>query len=302
MKEEKQLISQVGFLEQKEQLIRDFLEYIDVSEKSQKTYENGLNAFYEYIYTRNIKKPDRKDIMGFREQIKKHLSISTVNTYMIGVRNFFKWLEYAGIYKNITNNVKGVKTGNTHKKEALTREQCKNILKEAKNSREKTIFLLATTCGLRANELVNVRLKDFKLKQGVICLYVLGKGRDYKEDFVVVDPKVYEHIKKYVEEYKITDYLFVSTSNNNKNGKLTTKTVRLIVKNMLKRNGINSTDYSLHSLRHTFATLSIKDGQDIRSVSQALRHKSVSTSMIYMHDLEKIENKCSNSVSSLILG
>lgn len=302
MVKEKQLITKGDFLEKKEQLIEQFMSYVDVSLKSQETYKNGLNAFYQYICTNGIKTPTREDILGFRECIKEKLSVSTVNTYMISVRNFFKWLEYAGIYENITENVKGLKIGNTHRKEALTMDQCKELLKVAKDSREYVLVLLAITCGLRANEIVNIRLKDFKVKQDKICLYVLGKDRDFKEDFVVIDEHVYEYILKYIQEYNINDYLFVSTSNHNNSGKLTTKTIRLIVKNMLKKIGIDSDDYSLHSLRHSFATLSIKDGQDIRSVSQALRHKSLSTSMIYLHDLEKIENKCSKSVSNLLLG
>lgn len=301
MEKKNEIITKGDFIEKKEQLKKEFLNYIDVSKKTQETYQNGLNAFYEYIYINNIKNPSREDILGFREHIKQHLSVSTVNTYMIGIRNFFKWLEYAGLYKNITENVKGLKIGNSHRKESLTPDQCQKILGSAKNLREKIIFLLATTCGLRANELVNIRLEDFKIKQDKVCLYILGKDRDFKEDFVIVDKQVYDYIQEYIQKYNIEDYLFVSTSNNNNNGKLTTKTIRLIVKNMLKRIGIDSLDYSLHSLRHTFATLSIKNGQDIRSVSQALRHKSISTTTIYLHDLEKIENKCSSSVSDLLL-
>lgn len=302
MEKRKTIIEQNDFVQKKEKLIKDFITYVDVCEKSRKTYQNGLNAFYEYIRTNNIKKPEREDILGFREYIKEHLSISTVNTYMIGLRNFFKWLEYKGIYKNITENVKSVKIGNSHRKESLTEEQCKQLLTNVKDTREKIIVLLAITCGLRANELVNIRLEDFKIKQDKICLYVLGKGRDFKEDFVVIPEKLYNLINEYINEYGIEDYLFVSTSNHNNNGKLTTKTVRLIVKDMLKRIGLDSSRYSLHSLRHSFATLSIKNGEDIRSVSQALRHKSLSTTTIYLHDLEKINNKCSNSVSNLILG
>ena len=296
MEKEKQLMVKNDFIERKEQLITEFLDYVDISEKSQKTYQNGLNAFYKYICTNNIKKPERKDILGFREHIKSNLSISTVNTYMIGVRNFFKWLEYKGVYKNITENVKGVKIGNSHKKEAFTKEQCKNLLENVQDRREQVIFLLAVTCGLRANELVNIRLSDFKIKQDKICLYVLGKDRDFKEDFVIIPEKLYASINKYIQEYNITDYLFVSTSNHNNNGKLTTKTIRLIVKNMFKRIGIDSNDYSLHSCRHYFATNSIKNGVDIREVSQALRHKSLSTTTIYLHDLEMLNNTCSNKV------
>lgn len=296
MREEKQLIKQNNFVENKEIYVKEFFDYIDVSEKSKKTYQNGLNSFYEYICINNIKKPTRKDILGFREHIKEHLSVSTVNTYMISIRNFFKWLEYAGLYENITENVKGLKIGNTHRKEALTTDQCKQILSSLTNTRERILFLLTTTCGLRANEIVNIRLSDFKIKQDRICLYILGKNRDFKEDFVVVDNQIYNYIQEYIQEYNITDYLFVSTSNNNNNGKLTTKTIRLMVKNMLKRVGIVGDEYSCHSLRHTFATLSIKNGVDIREVSQALRHKSLSTTTIYLHDLEMLNNTCSNKV------
>lgn len=296
MEVKKYITEKSDFSATKEILVKNFLDYIDVSKKSQETYRNGLNAFYEYININSIKNPVREDIINFREYIKSYLSVSTVNTYMIGLRNFFKWLEYSRIYKNIAENVKGLKIGNSHRKECLTKEQCKEILDKTKNKREKVIFLLATTCGLRANELVNIRLSDFKEKQDKICLYVLGKDRDFKEDFIIVPEKLYMLINEYINEYGIEDYLFVSTSNHNNNGKLTTKTIRLIVKNMFKRIGIEEKEYSLHSCRHYFATSSIKNGINIREVSQALRHKSISTTTIYLHDLEKINNQCSDKV------
>ena len=69
---------------------------------------------------------------------------------------------------------------------------------------------------------------------------------------------------------------------------------------MFRRAGIEGKEYSCHSCRHTFATLSIQNGTDIREVSQALRHKSIYTTQIYLHDLEKIKDKCSNKVSNLL--
>ena len=162
------------------------------------------------------------------------------------------------------------------------------------------LFLLATTCGIRANELVNIRLEDFKEKQGKICLYLLGKARDYKQDYVIISEDVFKLIKEYIKLYNITDYLFTSTSNHNTGGKLTTKTIRLIMKNMFRRIGLDGNEYSCHSCRHTFATLSIQNGEDIREVSQALRHKQLNTTMIYLHDLERINNNCTNVVSNVL--
>ena len=279
-----------------------YLDYIDVSENTVKTYDVGLLQFIQYLNDNNIRFPTREDIINFRNYLQAYHKPTTVNSYIIAVRNFFDWLEYEGISKNIAKKIKGIKVGNEHKRNALSVEQCKLVLDNAKDLREKVLFLLTTTCGIRANEIVNIRLQDFKEKDGKTCLYLLGKARDYKEDYVIVTNEVLDLIKRYILEYNIYDYLFVSSSNNNKNGKLTTKTIRLTIKNMFKRVGIVGDEYSCHSLRHTFATLSIQNDTDIREVSQALRHKNLQTTMIYLHDLEMINNKCSSAVAGIIMG
>lgn len=279
-----------------------YLEYIDVSENTIKTYNIGLLQFFNYLQDKDIKNPTREDIINFREYLKTVHKPTTVNSYMIAIRNFFSWLEYEGITRNITKNIKGMNVGNEHKRNALTVEQCKKVLDNVKDLREKVLFVLITSCGIRANEIVNIRLQDFKEKNGTTCLYLLGKARDYKQDYVIITHEVIDLLKQYIIEYNIYDYLFVSNSNHNKNGKLTTKTVRLIIKQMFQRAGIVGDEYSCHSLRHTFATLSIKSGEDIREVSQALRHKNLQTTMIYLHDLEMINNKCSSAVAGALLG
>lgn len=281
--------------------VNKFLNYIDVKDKTIETYKIALKQFCNYLQENQIKQPTRENIIEYREIIKETLKPNTVNSYLIAIRNLYNYLEYEGITKNITKNIKGMNVGNEHKRNALNEEQCKNILDNALNNREKIIFLLGVVCGLRANEIVNIQINDFKEKDGKICLYVLGKARDYKEDFVIVPNDLFELINDYVEENRINNYLLISNSNHNHNGKLTTKTIRLIVKNMFKRIGLDSEEYCFHSCRHSFATLSIKNGIDIREVSQALRHKSIATSLIYIHDLEKLNNGCSNSVSDLLL-
>ena len=281
---------------------REYLNYIDVSENTIKTYDVGLLQFFNYLQENNIQNPQRNDIIGFRKYLQETHKPTTVNSYLIAIRNFFNWLEYEGFSKNIAKNIKGVKVGWEHKRESLTVEQCKMVIDNAKDIREKVIFLLATTSGLRANELVNIQLTDFKESKGNICLYILGKGRDYKQDFVIIAPEIFETIKEYIKEYNISDYLFVSNSNHNKNGKITTKTIRLIIKNMFKRVGIEGDEYSCHSCRHTFATLSVESKRDLREVQQALRHKSIQTTMIYVKELDKLKNKCSLAVAGAIMG
>lgn len=283
------------------ELKEKYLNYIDVSDNTVKTYEVGLLQFINYLQQNDISFPQRKDIINFRNYLEQYHKPTTVNSYIVAVRNFFAWLEYEGFAKDIAKNVKGMKVSNEHKRLSLTVEQCKEVLGNVKDLREKVLFLLATTCGIRANEIVNIRVEDFKEKEGKVCLYLLGKGRDYKQDYVIITPDILDLIKEYIKVYNISDYLFVSSSNNNKNGKLTTKTIRLMIKDMFARVGIVGDEYCCHSLRHTFATLSIQGGKDIREVSQALRHKNIQTSLIYIHDMERLNNQCSYAVAGAIL-
>lgn len=283
-------------------LKEEFIRYIDVSDKTIETYSGNLRQFIKYMQENNIKRPTREDIIAYRDYLKENYELNTVNGMMISIRQFFKFLEYKGIYKNITENIKGVKIESYHRREYLTLEQCKKVLEHAKNMREKVLFTLTFTCGLRANEVANIRLEDFKEKGGKHCLYVLGKDRDGKQDYVIVPHETFELIKQYVEEYNINDYLFVSESNHNRGGKVATCTLRRIINKMYERAGIVGKEYVFHSLRHSFATLSLQNGIDIREVSKGLRHRSTATTEIYTHDLEKINNKCSSTISNMLLG
>lgn len=295
-------ISKKGELLDFNSLKQQFIGYIDVSDKTIETYSGNLRQFIKYMQENNIKNPTREDIIAYREYLKENYELNTVNGMMISIRQFFKFLEYKGIYKNITDNVKGVKIESYHKREYLTLEQCKSVLKGAKNIRERLLFTITFTCGLRANEVANIRLQDFTLKGGKHCLYVLGKDRDGKQDYVVVPSETFELIQEYVKEYNIQDYLFVSESNHNKGGKVATCTLRRIINKMYERVGITGKEYVFHSLRHSFATLSLQNGIDIREVSKGLRHKNIQTTEVYAHDLDKINNRCSNTISNMLLG
>ena len=284
------------FLSNEQNVINRYLEFIDVKDNTIDTYKNGLKMFFMYLQGKGVKNPTRQDIIDFRESLKNGHSLSTVNTYLISIRNFFKWLEYENIYKDITKNIKGVCVSREHKREALTEQQANLVLQNSKNNKEKLIFLLGVCCGCRANEICNIRLEDFVSKGDKTLLYLLGKDRDGKVDYVVVDNELYDFIKKYIEEYNIKDYLITSDYKND-GSKVTNKTIRYIIKQMLRRVGIDSELYSCHSLRHTFATINLLDGKDIREVSKALRHKNIATTEIYAHDIEQRNNKCFNGIS-----
>ena len=292
----------VNVIANKEQYIQKFLDYVDVSNNTIKEYKAGLKRFFQYCYDKEIKQIDRQTIIDFREDLKKdNKKAATINLYLTSVKNFFKWLEYENLYKDITRNIKSLPIEQGHKREAVTQEQLKLLLDSCENKRERLIILITISTGLRCNELRNVRIQDFIDKNGTICLYVLGKARQgLKTDYVVISNKLYKEILEYIKENNITDYLFVSTSNNNKGNLMSTRAIRDIVNKIYSKAGLDKNLYVFHSLRHGFCNINLENNIGIVEVSKAMRHKSIQTTMTYVKDIEAKNNKCFATISNLV--
>lgn len=283
-------------------LVDRFISYIDVSENTMITYKRSLKQFFKYLKDNNIINPTRNDILEFKEYLKENNKPNTVNLYLASVKNFFKWLEYEDITKDITKNIKSIKMSKNHIKRGLTQEEIKKVLDNCKNIRETLMVKLMITCALRTNEVVNIRLDDFYIESGVILLKVLGKGRDdIKQDIVKIDNRIYDLIKKYCKEYNINDYLFTSTSNHNKNGKLNTITIRRTITELFKRSEIDMSRLTAHSTRHTSVELALENGMPIQEVCEMARHSNISTTMIYSKEIKQRESNFANILADYVM-
>lgn len=284
-----------------DKLIEKYLDFVDVCDNSIKTYNVGLIQFNEYLKNNDIKEPTREDVIDFREYLKINHKPNTVNAYLIAIRNFYSWLEYENITKDITKKIKGIKLERIHLKRGLSKEEIKKILDVCKDVREELLIKLMITCALRINEVANIQLQDFYDDKGIIMLKILGKARSgLKQDSVKIDNRIFELIKKYCQEYKPNDYLFYSTSNHNKGGKVTTKTLRLIINNLFERAGLDTELLTPHSTRHTSVELALESGMPIQEVSEFVRHKNINTTMIYAKELNKRESKISNILGDYV--
>lgn len=284
--------------------IQRYLDYIDVSDNTIKTYNVGLLQFIQYLKDHNIQEPTREDIIDFREYLKEEqLKPNTINAYLIAVRNFYSWLAYEGITKDITKKIKGIKLERKHLKRGLSLEEIKKVLSVCKDIREELIIKIMINCGLRCNEVVNIELTDFYNDKGIVMMKVLGKARSgLKQDAIKIDDRLFALIQEYVKQYNIQDYLFVSTSNHNTNGKLTTKTIRYIVKNLFEKAGLDMDMLSTHSTRHTTCELLLEKGMPIQEVSEFMRHKSINTTIVYSKELDARNSQASNILCDEIFG
>ena len=287
----------------------NFLSFLDVKEKTVDTYRKALKRLFHYFMENRITRPIRSDLIAFRDELKATCKASTVKTYLTATRLFFRWLEQEGIYKNVADKIKGAKVEHGHKKDALTVDQVKDVIDTFKESDDSTakrdyaIFVLMVTCGLRTIEVVRADIEDLRTLGNKTVLYVQGKGKDEKSEYVIITREVEKAIRSYLAtRTDATDKapLFSSTSNNSKGKRLSTRTVSGLVKDSLVKTGLNSSRLTAHSLRHTAVTLSLLGGSTLQEARQFARHSNIATTEIYAHNLERMANPCEGIVSSSI--
>lgn len=296
-----EIISSDLTLHQLKEYGESFIDYIDVDNKTLKAYKVGINALMQYFKENNIKQPIRNDIIAFRDMLRENYTSNTCNTYMIAVRALFKYLEIHDLYKNICVDIKGAKYSTTPKKQVLSQEQARLIYSSLTDLREKCLFSLLISTGLRGIEVSKAKLEDIQEYNNEIVLWVQCKKHDSKDEYVKLSNQVLTDIRNYVGN-RTTGYIFTSTSNNNNGGGVTTTTLRRYIKDIFKRFGLDSDTFSLHSMRRSSATLMYENGADIYSIQQVLHHKSSLTTTRYINAVTRNNNKNEYLVANAILG
>ena len=159
------------------------------------------------------------------------------------------------------------------------------------------------TGGLRTVEVVRANIEDLSTIGGVPVLYVQGKGRTDKKDFIKLTPEVLTAIREYLDargEVSTLAPLFASLSHRNSGSRLTTRTISNVAKHSMIAAGFNSHRLTAHSLRHSAVTLALLNGASLQEVSHFARHSNISTTMIYSHDVDRLRSSCEASISTAI--
>lgn len=163
----------------------------------------------------------------------------------------------------------------------LTLEQSLQLLDsvdEPNQARDYCILTIFLNCGLRISELAGLNLTDIQGDQ----LRVLGKGN--KERVVFLNPACRQAIDNWLAERSTqaaADPAALFLGRGHK--RLTTDGIHYMVKQRLKKAGLDASQYSSHKLRHTAATLMLQNGVDVRTLQEVLGHEHLNTTQIYTH-------------------
>ena len=290
-------------------VINSFVDFLDVAPLTVKTYKAGIARLIAYCKTAGITEPTREDITAFKKSLQAcGCKPATVAAYLSAIRIFFDWTESEGLYPNITRGIKAPKIDKGHKRDFLTAPQIQSMMKgidkgTVEGKRNFAILALMATGGLRTVEVMRANIEDLSTVGGLPVLFVQGKGRSDKKEFVKLTPEVLKAIREYLSargQVKRNEPLFVSCSHRNKGGRLSTRTISGIAKNSMLRAGYYSDRLTAHSLRHSAVTIALMAGQSLAEVQYFARHSNISTTQIYAHNVDRLRSGCEAAISNAI--
>ena len=250
----------------------------------------------------------------------KDIKMSTLKRRLvsIGVVHKLKGHYLDTKHPSIIENIMGIKRrkGSIQKgKKPILINDLKNIInaidkqknEEIKKIRDRSIILVGFSGGFRRNEIVSLDLEDLDfVPEGIKITIKKSKTDQFGEGSLkglpYFDNSQYcpvLSLKKWIETSNINSGpLFRRFSKGSKltNNRLTDQTVALLIKKYLDLTGINSKNYSGHSLRSGFATTAAESGAEERSIMAMTGHKSTEMVRRYIKEANLFKNNALNKI------
>mgnify|MGYP000337730311 CR=1 FL=1 len=290
-----------------EELVDSFINSQDVKLSSKLLYRRTLKQYFNWVDKKSylLSEIARPQLLQYKEELlSSGMSSLTVGSYITSVRRFYEWTEANKFYPNVAKGIKSPKRKQQFKKQPLLPDQATALLSyyQDKALRDYAIVNLLLRTGLRTIEVIRANVEDITFKGSQRVLLVQGKGRDERDNFVLLTDKAYQPIAQYLAtrgKVNSSEPLFTSTSNNSKGERLSTRSISYIAKEGLKAIGLDERSFTAHSLRHTTAVNILRAGGSLETAQFTLRHSNPATTQIYTATLNE-ERRLQNSGEALI--
>ena len=174
----------------------------------------------------------------------------------------------------------------------LSREAVRRLLASVGNAKHMAVLMLVYSAGLRVSEVVNLRPDDLDEERGLIRVRG-GKGR--KDRYTVLSNVAMQAVKAYQASYPTERWLFPGAEPVRH---LTARTVEKVLETARLKAEIPQ-HFSVHALRHSFATHLLEAGTDLRYIQELLGHSSSKTTEIYTHVSRKVIGKIVSPLDTL---
>ncbi|NJO87894.1 MAG: tyrosine-type recombinase/integrase [Chloroflexia bacterium] len=238
-----------------------------------KCYKSELACFLKYFENLDLKNITKDQIESYIYHLisKYKISESRQNGAINAIKFYYEQiLGMPREYYDIQRPKKANQLPNT-----LSIEEVYKLINAPKNLKHRAILTTIYAAGLRMSELLNLRLKDIRSDEGYI--FVKG-GKGKKDRHTVLSNNLLKLLRNYYKDYKPSYWLFEGQDG----GKYSASSVQSIFRGAQKASGANPWS-TPHTLRHSFATHLLENGENLRNIQVLLGHESSKTTEIYTH-------------------
>ena len=247
------------------------------SEKTFDNYKSHIKRLLNY-YNENVEinKLSDEEIVEYvkKNYLELNRCAETLNVGVCAIKYFYSVCFNRTTNNNLLPSTKIIKRMPT----IISKEIFLKIFNEEQYLKYKCWLILAFCCGLRVNEIANLRIENIYPNEHKIK--VLGKGN--KERYTILPDVVTKFLRLYCKEQKITNkngYLFIS---NDKLEKINSKSIINYFSTIKKAYNLDK-NITFHSLRHSFATYYLMNGGNIITLKSMLGHAHLDTTNRYLH-------------------
>ncbi len=274
-------------------LLEDFQDHLrlerSLSENTISSYLRDIDKLRIFIGSTSLLTVQPQEIYDFLKALDTAgLSKRSTARIISGLKTFYKFLISEELLtKNPLEMIETPKLPK-HLPEVLDHQEVMAMissidLSSRPGERDKTILTLLYACGLRVSELISLKINDIFLDEGFVK--VMGKGS--KERLVPIGEKAMVQVGNCLLWRNETVPIIQKDAEgllilNLRGGPLSRVSVFKLIKSCAQKASINK-EVSPHTLRHSFATVLIEAGADLRAVQQMLGHESITTTEIYTH-------------------
>ena len=274
-------------------IVDSYITYLTVEKglarNSVEAYRRDLTDFLTLLAARGwrLERVQRQELGKYLEELHGRLSPSTIARRIVSLRSFFKFLLLDGYLNHDPSEALTTPKMPQSLPHYLTSDQVEHLLatpdtESTHGLRDRAMLEVLYATGLRASELVGLRLGDLDLEEGL--LRTLGKGS--KERLVPLGDAAVKWVIRFRAEADArfrkrnpsSPFLFLTQQG----GAMSRHYFWRLVKRYGQQAGIRLS-LSPHVLRHSFATHLLENGADLRAVQLMLGHADISTTQIYTH-------------------
>jgi integrase/recombinase XerD len=252
------------------------------------SYRNDLSQFTDWLEKRGSEliAVTRSDLEGYLAYKNPHSKPRSIGRLIASLRRFYRYLLRENLVsEDPTLQLDSPKLPRSLPK-SLTEEEVESLLNQPDHNemlglRDRAMLEMLYATGLRVSELVNIKVAEVSLSEGV----VRATGKGSKTRLVPLGEESLDWITRYLKEARpqildgqVSDSMFVTQ----RGGAMTRQAFWYLIKRHAKLAGIQK-HLSPHVLRHAFATHLLNHGADLRVVQMLLGHADISTTQIYTH-------------------